>query len=125
MCKTQWTSTQVEFLVSSYANNTPIAKIAEALQKTPKAVERKASRLGITSKNRRDKISSARLKKAHTEDTKFRKAFKASVTRRKKTAVPEAFKALDRKLARCGIPADERAKIIEHEQRLSENENFQ
>lgn len=125
MAKTTWTEAQVDYLVSAYSADTPNTTIAAALGKTRKAVEAKAARLGLTNRRRRDESSSKRLKQAHAGDTKFRRAFAEAVARRKKEAVPKELRALDKKLARCGIPAAERARIIKDETRKHRNAHHQ
>lgn len=42
-----WTNTDVSVLRKQFRNN-PTAEVARMLQRTPKAVERKASKLGLT-----------------------------------------------------------------------------
>lgn len=123
MVKTTWTQAQVDYLVSAYKADIPNTTIAAALGKTRKAVEQKAARLGITDKAKRNKNNSARLKEAHKEDTKFRRAFDKAVARRRQQAVPEELRPLIRKLSRCGVPADQRTKIIRDEIRKHQNAN--
>jgi len=117
MGKSTWTQAQVNYLVSAYQADTPNSEIAAALGKTRKAVENKAARLGITDKDRRDRNNSARMKAAHKEDTEFRRAFSEAVTRRRQNALPKELQPLRRKLARFGIPSNERAKILQDELR--------